>query len=414
MDPDLRQRFNAAWSDELHRTVRADLERRLGQSIPFPVAETPVFLTADLRDRFARASNEIMDLLSDPQFISAHTDAIPAEYRTPGRPHLPQLATIDFAIARAEDGTLVPRLVELQGFPSLFGFQLLLADVWATHLATMPGLPESWRLFFSGVDRYRGMALVRQALVAGHDPEQVILLDLEPDQQKTFPDFLVTRLWWGVDPVCPTELKRDGRRLFRVKEGRTIPVRRIYYRIVIDELERSPITLPFRFDEEIDVEWTPHPEWWWIWSKLSMLSLDHPSVPKTHLLSELDALPDLSRRSSVGAKADDLSKWVLKPLWSFAGAGVNVDPTPADVAAVPASLRSAWVLQEKVDYAPAFQTVDGDDVKLEMRMMYVRPDDHERMTLLLNLMRLSRGKMMGVDYNKDLAWTGASVGLWSA
>jgi hypothetical protein len=402
MDPDLRQRFNAAWSDELHRTVRADLERRLGQPIPFPVAETPVFLTADLRDRFARASNEIMDLLSDPQFISAHTDAIPAEYRTPGRGHLPQLATIDFAIARAEDGTLVPRLVELQGFPSLFGFQLLLADVWATHLATMPGLPESWRLFFSGVDRYRGMALVRQALVAGHDPEQVILLDLEPDQQKTFPDFLVTRLWWGVDPVCPTELKRDGRRLFRVKEGRTIPVRRIYYRIVIDELERSPISLPFRFDEEIDVEWTPHPEWWWIWSKLSMLSLDHPSVPKTHLLSELEALPE------------DLSKWVLKPLWSFAGAGVNVDPTPADVAAVPADLRSAWVLQEKVDYAPAFQTVDGDDVKLEMRMMYVRPDDHERMTLLLNLMRLSRGKMMGVDYNKDLAWTGASVALWSA
>jgi hypothetical protein len=402
MDPDLRQRFNAAWSEELHRTVRADLERRLGRAIPFPVAETPVFLSEDLRDRFARASDEIMDLLSDPPFIADHTDAIPAEYRTPGRPHLPQLATIDFAVTRAEDGTLEPRLVELQGFPSLFGFQLLLADVWATHLATLPGLPEGWRLFFSGMDRYRGMALVRQALVAGHDPEQVILLDLAPDRQKTVPDFLVTRRWWGVDPVCPSELKRDGRRLFRVKEGRTIPVRRIYYRIVIDELERSPIDLPFRFEEELDVEWAPHPEWWWIWSKRSMLSLDHPAVPKTWLLSELEALPD------------DLSGWVLKPLWSFAGAGVNVDPTPADVAAVPAGLRSAWVLQEKVDYAHAFETVDGDGVKVEMRMMYVRPDDHDRMTLLLNLMRLSRGKMMGVDWNKDLSWTGASVGLWPA
>jgi hypothetical protein len=402
MDPDLRQRFNAAWSDELHHTVRADLERRLGRTIPFPVAETPVFLTEDLRDRFARAADEIMDLLSDPRFIADHTDAIPAEYATPGRPHLPQLATIDFAICRDEDGTLVPRVVELQGFPSLFGFQLLLADVWATHLATLPGLPEGWRLFFSGMDRYRGMALVRQALVARHDPEQVILLDLEPDRQKTVPDFLVTRRWWGVDPVCPSELKRDGRRLFRVKEGRTIPVRRIYYRIVIDELEQSPIDLPFRFDEELEVEWAPHPEWWWIWSKLSMLSLDHPAVPKTWLLSEMDALPD------------DLSGWVLKPLWSFAGAGVNVDPTPEDVAAVPAGMRSAWVLQEKIEYAPAFRSVDGDDVKVEMRMMYVRPDDHERMTLLLNLMRLSRGKMMGVDYNKDLSWTGASVGLWPA
>lgn len=402
MDPDLRARFNAAWSTELHRAVCSDLERRLGRAIPFPVAETPVFLPEDLRDRFAHAANEIMDLLSDLRFISAHTDAIPPEYRTPGRPRLPQLATVDFAVSRAEDGTLVPRVVELQGFPSLFGFQLLLADVWATHLATLPGLPEGWRLFFSGMDRYCGMALVRKALVAGHDPEEVILLDLEPDRQKTYPDFLVTRRWWGVEPVCPTELKRDGRRLFRVKDGRTIPVRRIYYRIVIDELERSPIDLPFRFGEELEVEWAPHPEWWWIWSKLSMLCLDHPSVPRTHLLSELDALPD------------DLSRWVLKPLWSFAGAGVNVDPTPADVAAVPAELRSAWVLQEKVDYAAAFQSVDGDDVKVEMRMMYVRPDDHEKMTLLLNLMRLSRGKMMGVDFNKDLTWTGASVGLWSA
>jgi hypothetical protein len=402
MDPDLRQRFNAVWSEDLSRTVGADLERRLGCPVPFPVAETPVFLTEAVRDRFARAACEIVDLLSDPQFIADHEDAVPHAYRSPGRGILPQLAVVDLAVTRDADGTLVPRVVELQGFPSLYGFQLLLADVWATHLASIGGLPDRWRLFFSGMDRYRGMALVRRALVGDHDPEQVVLLDIDPGTQKTYPDFLVTRRWWGVDAICPTELKRDGPRLFRVKEGRTIPVRRIYHRLVVDELERQVLELPFRFDEELDVQWAPHPEWWWIWSKRSLLALDHPAVPPTRLLSELEEIPD------------DLSGWVLKPLFSFAGGGVNVEPTPADVQAVPESERSQWVLQNKIDYAPALESPEGHGVKVELRLMFVRPDDHDRMTLLLNLVRLSRGKMMGVDYNQDLSWTGASVGLWPA
>ena len=93
------------------------------------------------------------------------------------------------------------------------------------------------------------------------------------------------------------------------------------------------------------------------------------------------------------------------------GAGVNIEPTAADVAAVPAAERANWVLQEKFEYAPAFESVEGDEVKVEVRMMFLRPDGHDKMTLLLNLVRLSRGKMMGVDYNKDLSWTGASVAL---
>jgi hypothetical protein len=168
----------------------------------------------------------------------------------------------------------------------------------------------------------------------------------------------------------------------------------------MDELEKSGAQIPFRFDEDLDVEWVPHPEWWFVWAKRAMVDLDHPAVPKTTLVSEFDGDPG------------DLTGHILKPLHSFAGAGVNVDPTAEDLAAVPAHERVHWILQEKLTYADALRSVDGHGVKVELRMMFVRPDGEAEMTLLMNLVRLSRGKMMGVDFNKDLAWTGSSVGIW--
>ncbi|MHC4224028.1 MAG: ATP-grasp domain-containing protein [Planctomycetota bacterium] len=400
MDAELRARFNAGWTPELARRVREDLKRRLGSALPFPIAETPLFLGEELRERFVGAADGIMEQLVSPGFIAEAQADVPEEFRGPGVGRLPQLAVIDFAVVRDADGNLAPRVVELQAFPSLYAFQIALADVWATHLATMPGMPTSWRLFFSGMDRYRALGILRETLVGDHDPEEVCLLDYDPENQKTIPDFAATRHWFGIDPICITDLVREGRKLYRVKEGRTIPVRRIYHRVVFDELEQTDITLPFDLREEIDVEWVPHPAWWFLWSKASMLRLDHPAVPRTVRISELQEIPD------------DLDRWVLKPLYSFAGGGVNVEPTRADVEAVPESERSNWVLQEMVDYTEAFRSAEGFGVKVEIRMMYVRPDAADEMTLLLNLVRLSRGKMMGVDYNKDLTWTGASVGVF--
>jgi hypothetical protein len=400
MDADLRARFNAAWTPEIHRRVRQDLERRVGCPIPFPIAETPVFLPHDVKERFERAAREIVAQLCEPRLMALAEAAVPARFHGPGRGPLPQFTQVDFAVTRDADGTIVPKLVELQGFPSLYGFQILLADTWCSYLSTMPGLPEHWRLFFSGFDRYRAMAFLREAILGGHEPEDVVLLDFKPIEQKTFADFAATQRWFGVDPVCPTELVRDGSRLFRRKSGRTIPVRRIFHRIIFEELDAAGETLPFRLDEPMGIEWAPHPAWFYAWSKSSLLDLDHPSVPETTLLSELKAVPK------------DLSRHVLKPLYSFAGHGVKVDVTRADLDAIPAAERSQWVLQEKVEYAPVVRTVDGHGVKVEMRMMFVRRDTDEQLTLLLNLLRLSRGKMMGVDFTTDLSWTGSSVAIW--
>jgi hypothetical protein len=400
MDPLLRERFNAAWTEDLYRKVREDLERRLSCRVPFRVAETPLFFPADFRERFSRAATEIMAQLSNPAWIAAQEEAVPAAYRAPRRDALPQVAQVDFAIVREEDGSLGPRLVELQGFPSLYGFQILLSEVWAEHLSTIKGMPDKWRMFFGGFERVRAMALIRETLLSEHEPEEVILLDLDPDTQKTYPDFRATQRWWGVDPVCLSSIRREGRKLYREKDGKRIPVKRVFQRVVFDELEKSKLPRTFSFHEDLEVEWVPHPAWYFLWSKRSMLSLDHWAVPKTRLVS--------------AGTPEDLSRYVLKPLYSFAGGGVNVDPTPADMAAVPANERDKWILQEKVEYAPAFRSVKGDDVKAEVRMMFVRPEGEHSMTLLMSLLRLSRGKMMGVNFNKDLDWVGASVGLWPA
>ena len=171
--------------------------------------------------------------------------------------------------------------------------------------------------------------------------------------------------------------------------------------MIVDELERKNVTLPFDFRSDMDVEWTPHPNWFWIWSKYALPMLDHPSVPRAQFLSDVETLP-----SDLG------ESYVLKPLFSFAGAGVNVAPAAADVAAIPPEQRDSWCLQEKIEYAPVLVAADGGGVKVELRLIYLRPDDEPKFTLAQNLCRLSRGAMMGVDHNKAHTWVGSSIGMW--
>jgi hypothetical protein len=273
--------------------------------------------------------------------------------------------------------------------------QIVQRDAWNDALHTMRGLDRDWSCWFSGYDRASFLELARRTIVGNHDPAEVILMDLDPPRQKTYPDFAATKLLFGVDAVDPTTLTKRGKQLFR---GNT-RVRRIYNRVVFDELISKGIKLPFDYREELDVEWAPHPNWYWVWSKYSLPFLRHESVPRATFVSELDAIPD------------DLSRYVLKPLFSFAGGGVNVEPTRADVEAIPENERHAWCLQEKIEYEPALQAADGGGVKIEIRLMFLRPDDEAKPILAQNLVRLSRGKMLGVDFNKQFTWVGSSVGI---
>ncbi len=401
MDRRLRETFNASYSDALYRRMCALMGERLEEpSFQFRLAETPLIVPADLRTKLETGAEEILAILLRPETIEAGRWAVPERYRAPGGDALPQFVAIDFAIVREADGSLGPRLIELQGFPSLYAMQLLQGEIWGEVLASLPGMPPRFTNLFSGIDRAAYLDLLRRTIVADADVDEVVLLDLTPEKQKTRPDFHATRRLLGVRSVDASTLRRDGRRLFAAKDGRWIPVARLFNRIVFDELDRSGAALPFDWRDDLDLTWVCHPTWYWIWSKFSLPRICHPCAPKTRYLSEVDSIPA------------NCSDYILKPLFSFAGTGVNPDLTPGAIDAIPIEERAQWILQERVDYAPALIAPDGIGVKAEMRMMFVKPDDEKRYTLAINMVRLSRGKIHGVDHNKGLDWVGSSVGVW--
>lgn len=402
MDPALRSLFNASFTPALYDQYKSHLSNRLGCRFEFRLAETPLFLPSDLREKCESASKEIVRQLSVPSVIQRMKTAIPARWNTPGMDALPSFVQVDFAIARESDGSLGPRLIELQGFPSLTAFQIVQRDAWAETMQSMPGLDRDWTCWFPPFDRARFLDIARRTIVGKHDPAEVILLDLDPPTQKTLPDFLSTREILGVEAVDPTQLTRRGRKLWRKTEsGSEIRVKRIYNRVVFDELLKKTPAMPFDYREDLDVEWAPHPNWYWVWSKYSLPFLDHWSVPRSTFVSDLTDIPE-----------DLATRCVLKPLFSFAGGGVNVEPTREDLDDIPGTERSGWCVQEKIEYAPALITPDGSGVKAEIRMMFLRPDDEKEPRLVQNLVRLSRGKMLGVDFNKSFDWVGSSIALW--
>ncbi|HEX8617045.1 MAG TPA: hypothetical protein VF911_05600 [Thermoanaerobaculia bacterium] len=394
MDRRFRELFNRQFTPELYEFYQRELSTRLDTQFEFRLAESPLFLSDDFKQKAVESANAIVEQISNPALIEQMKAAIPERWNTPGMDALPNLAQVDFAVVR-ENGELVPKLIELQGFPSLTALQIVQRDAWTDTLARMDGLDHPWSCWYSGYDRASFVELARRTIVGNHDPAEVILMDIDPPRQKTVPDFHATKLLFGVDAVDPTLLKKVGNKLYR---GNT-EIKRIYNRVVFDELINKRIELPFDHRDELDVEWAPHPNWYWVWSKYSLPFLDHPSVPRATFISDLDPVPE------------DLSGYVLKPLFSFAGGGVNIEPTHADIDAIPEIERHAWCLQEKIEYEPALQAVDGGGVKIEIRMMFLRPDDEPKPILAQNLVRLSRGKMLGVDFNKQYTWVGSSVGL---
>jgi hypothetical protein len=404
MDERLRALFNRHWSEALYRRMCGLMDERLQtRHFEFRLAETPLFLPEDLRRRCVRVADEILGLIRKPEVIEACQAAVPERYQTPGSDRLPHFLAIDLGIVRGPDGDLEPRLIELQGFSSLYGMQLIQGGIWGEVAASIPGMPERFTPMFSGLEADSYLDVLRRTVIADADPAEVILLDLDPRTQKTVPDFRATARLLGVRAVCVTELRREGRRLFApLPGGGTAPVRRILHRVVFDELERRRVPMCYDYRDDLDVVWVSHPNWYWVWSKYTLPFIEHPSAPRTWRLDRLERLPD------------DLSSYILKPIFSFAGRGVVVDLDGPSLRAIPEAERSNYLLQEKVSYAPALHTPEGDGVKAEIRMMYLRPENTGDLLLAINLVRLSRGKMHGVDHNKGLTWVGSSVAIWPA
>jgi hypothetical protein len=394
MIPELRAAYNADYSDEKYRAYQARLEERAGMEIPFRLAETPVFVPPELRDEMVSASLEIFRQLSAPEALRRSLEAVPAAYDVPNCTEWPTFAVVDFAITSDGGGGLAPKLIELQAFPTLYAFQVIQSE----ELAQRCPDPARLRWFLSGLGDTAYRKVVGDAILGGCPPENVVLLDLDPPHQKTAVDFAFTEQFWGVRALDPSQIEKAGRELWYSRDGRRTRILRLYNRLIFDELDATGARLPFDLREPLDVSWAGHPNWYYRWSKHVLPHLQHPTVPESVLLSDLPVPPM------------DLSQWVLKPLFSFAGSGVQVDVTPEMYAAVPAERRAQTLLMRKVDYAPVIATADGNSSRVEVRVMFVWRG--AKPFPVITLARLSQGKMMGVNYNKDKTWVGSSACLW--
>ena len=400
MDPRFRIPFNRAFGPEMYARYQRSLQRMTNAEFHFRLAETPVFIPPLLLDRIRQSATEIVDQLCDRALIERMQSAVPIQWKVPSIDALPNFAQVDFAIVEEPDGSPGVRLIELQGFPSLAALEIFQRDAWQEILDDVDGLRGiDWSCWF-GSGREEFLSLLGEVIVAGHDPRDVVMLDIDPPTQKTWPDFAATRILFGVDAVAITDLESDGRHLYRRLDGERRRVRRIYNRVVFDELIEKNIQAPFDWRADLDVEWAPHPNWYWIWSKATIPHLRHPSIPETILLSDLKSAPP------------DPDAWVLKPLFSFAGGGVVVGPSHDQVESIPDSERADWCLQRRIEYAPVLVTPEGAGVKVEFRCMFFRRDADEEMILGQNLCRLARGRMLGVDFNREFDWVGGTVGLW--
>jgi hypothetical protein len=395
MIPALREAFNRNFVPETYHQLLKNLAASVGTPIAFRVSETPCFLPKALLDQMAEYGRElVLQLVNNPEYRRASDATVPPQYNVPNESPRPMFLQVDFGLVRNADGELEPKLVELQAFPSLYGYQPVLARQYVESY----GLSSSLGIYLGGYDHDRYLQLMRELIVGGHDPENVILLEIHPEGQKTLCDFLITERELGIAIVDILKLKKRGRRMFYEKAGREIEVRRIYNRCIVDELERKDIALPFDLREPLDVEWAGHPNWYYRISKFSIPFLKHKCVPETWSLDQNSIVPR------------DNQNYVLKPLYSFAGTGIKFDPTQAEVNAIPAEQRPNYILQQRMRFEPVIKTPHGM-TQAEIRIMYVWPEGGE-LTPVLPLLRMGRGIMMGVDHNRNLEWVGGSAALW--
>lgn len=393
--PRLRQKFNADFTPEKYAALVRCVNEATKWPSDFRLSETPIFLTREFADEAVYAANEIAAQTQTPEFARHAQAAIPPGLEVPNQSRHPEFLIVDLAVCMEGD-RLVPRLIELQAFPSLFGFQFLLLGCMRK---VFPAIPREWTSSFGGIKDERYIEILRRTILGQAKPENVILLEIEPEKQKTRIDFAATEALLGIRPVCLTKIKKRGRELFYDRDGTETHIDRIYNRVIFDELARRPdMDVSFRFQEDLDVTWIAHPNWYYRISKHSLpfIKTDHTSP--AFFTDEFPA-------------REAIENYVLKPLYSFAGLGVDMEPTFEKVCAL--KNPHEWILQKKVDYASFVPTPDGPKSKAELRMMFVWSDKGEPV-LLNNLVRMSQGKMMGVDFNKDKTWVGSSIALHSS
>ena len=390
-----RQLYNQHFTEEKYQHFLDDIAHAYKHRPIFRICESPVFVDHDLKRKIFRACDEITEVIMQPNFKELTASAIAPEYFVPNEGNHNLFLQYDFGICELPDGSLAPKLIELQGFPTLYFYQDLVANMYRKHFH----IPDNYSHLFGGLDSSAYIELLRKVIVGDEDPKHVILLEIEPETQPTQIDYLATSAVLGIKTLCISDLKKEGKDLYYLdRHGNKVEVRRIYNRVIFDELVgRKDLKRAFSFTDEIHAKWVGHPNWFFRVSKSTLPFLKGDYVPKTMVLSDLNSLPD------------DLENYVLKPLYSFSGSGVVFNVTQNNLDAI--EDKSNYILQEKVKYSPVIESPDGK-VKCEVRMLMLWEENAPRPVLVNNLARMSKGEMIGVKYNKNKTWVGGSVGFF--
>ncbi|AWV97033.1 hypothetical protein [Arcticibacterium luteifluviistationis] len=386
-----REKFNESFSTEKYQNLVAEINQEFPGKLDFRIAESPIFIDRALKTKFLMAANDVISGIKKKDFKEKTEAAIPAEYRFKNESENPHFLCLDFAIAKDQDGNLEPQLIELQGFASLFAYQNYLAgkykkffDVSAAHSP-----------YFNKLNAFTYMNKMEKVLKP-KSSKNTILLEVYPDKQKTRLDFEITKTYWGIETVCLSKVFVKAGLLYYKNGDDEIQIDRVYNRVIFDEIEKLYPELKINIDilKDANVEWITHPHWFYRVSKFCMPLLKSKYIPESKYLDKLDAYPE------------DLENYVLKPLFSFAGSGVNLHPTAADLDKI--EDKQNYILQRKVQYEPVIKKPDGTLIKTEVRLLFTWPEGKNHPELLTNLARLSQGEMIGVAYNKDFDWVGGS------
>ena len=394
MIKELRERFNKNFSKEKYDAYMLKLENLHPGSLDFRNAETPVFVPKDFTKKMLDACEDIIDVIVHPKFKELTERGIPDNVRVPNESSHTECLVFDFGICENEKGELEPQLIEMQGFPTLYAFQAFHSELTAEYAE----LPANFSAYLGGYDKETYIQLLKDIIIGDCNRENVILLEIFPEQQKTRIDFYCTEQLLGIKTVCLTKLMAEGNKLYYDNNGVKTQVKRIYNRLIFDDLQKQEgLGDVIDLTKEYDVEWVPHPNWFYRISKFTLPFINNPYVPKTYFLNELKQVPS------------DLENYVLKPLFSFAGMGVVIDVTTADIDAV--KDPENWILQRKVKYADVIETPD-EPAKAEIRLFYFWKKEWARPMAVHNLARLSKGKMIGTRYNKNKEWVGGNVAFF--
>ena len=396
MIPKVRNAFNDNYKEDYYTNLKQDVADTLGEACAFRISETPVFLSKDIKKKVFTACNSILDQVWKLDMDSMRHRFMPKHLQSPSPLGKPHFLAIDFGLCTDIDGGISPQLIELQAFPSLMYYQSYLGKAF---LRNYPNLSvEDFHCYFNGFDEDSYLKMVNDVVLGDENPENVILMELFPERQKTRIDFWATKKVLGIEVVCITQVIKEGKKLFYIKDGQKIAIHRIYNRVIFDDMQRlKDLETNFNLFDDVDVDWVTHPDWFYMISKCIMPMLSHKYIPKSYYLDEIP-------------KDIDYSNYVLKPLFSFAGQGIELNPTPEKINNI--DDKQNYLLQRKVNYAPLIETPTGKNSQVELRVLFVWDKNLNKLIPAINLTRMGKGGLINVSHNSDETWIGSSISFF--